>query len=51
MRKAWVEDKQRDVSWIGREKLGQGGQGVTRLVEHKETGAEPQGGDECLVQT
>jgi serine/threonine-protein kinase len=38
MKKAWVEDKQWDVAWIGHEKLGQGGQGVTRRVEHKEAG-------------
>lgn len=39
MTKVWVDDTKWDLAWTGHEKLGQGGQGVTRRVEHSETGA------------
>lgn len=39
MTKVWVDDKKWELSWTGHEELGQGGQGVTRRVEHNETGA------------
>lgn len=39
MIKIWVDDKTWELDWTGHEILGQGGQGVTRRVEHKETGA------------
>lgn len=38
MTKVWVDEKNWELAWIGHEQLGQGGQGVTRRVEHKETG-------------
>lgn len=38
MTKVWVDDKGWELVWIGHEVLGQGGQGVTRRVEHRETG-------------
>lgn len=39
MSNVWVDDKKWELAWTGREELGQGGQGVTRRVEHNETGA------------
>lgn len=39
MTKVWVDDKKWELSWEGHEELGQGGQGVTRRVDHRETGA------------
>lgn len=39
MSKVWVDDKKWELAWTGHEELGQGGQGVTRRVEHNETGA------------
>jgi len=37
--KVWIDDKKWELAWSGHEELGQGGQGVTRRVEHRETGA------------
>jgi len=39
MTKVWVDDKKWELAWTGHEELGQGGQGVTRRVEHNVTGA------------
>lgn len=39
MTKIWVGEKKWELTWTGHEKLGQGGQGVTQRVKHKETGA------------
>jgi serine/threonine protein kinase len=39
MTKVWVDDKKWELAWVGHEELGQGGQGVTRRVQHKETGS------------
>ncbi|OOG42688.1 hypothetical protein B0E51_04375 [Rhodanobacter sp. C05] len=33
-----MNDKKWELAWTGREELGRGGQGVTRRVEHNETG-------------
>lgn len=38
MNHVWVDDKRWELAWTGLEELGQGGQGVTRRVQHNETG-------------
>ena len=39
MTSVWVQEAKSDLAWTELEELGQGGQGVTRKVQHKESNA------------